>query len=475
MPRDYLKEAEDRAREKLVGANATPEEIKEKVAPVKLVADVHVKVAFLYGKHRYKVLYGGRGGGKSYAIADALLRMGAAEPLRILCAREVMKSLKQSVHQLLADRIVALGLESRYRVMETEIRGVNGTLFLYTGLSDHTVTSIKSFEDIDICWVEEAQATSDFSWRILRPTIRKAGSEIWVSFNPDFETDAVWKIFMVNRPAGTVAVELNYYDNPYLTAELEAERQDCLKSEPQEYDNIWLGKCRSSVAGAIYASEVNEMISGRRFLPLPYDPRLPVHTIWDLGWNDKMAVIMAQKPHPSALNVINYLEVHHKTYADVVGLMKDTGYRVWGTDWLPHDAVNSHPTSGSNAFKTLRSLGRRRVRTMDKTGPEERIRAARLMFPRLWMDNSVQTIGHEEYLGAGRLMECLRRYRRHIPKSADLGGEEATPLHDVYSHGADAFGAMGEIVNQIRNENEGHQGPAIPAYHNPDPGMGMLG
>ena len=141
------------------------------------------KLEFLFHPKRNKVAYGGRGGAKSWGFARALLIMAAQRPLRILCTREVQKSIKDSVHKLLSDQIEALGLGAVYQVLATEIRGINGSEFLFSGLADQTVESIKSFEGVDIVWLEEARAVTRRSLRILIPTIRKDGSEIWFSFN----------------------------------------------------------------------------------------------------------------------------------------------------------------------------------------------------------------------------------------------------------------------------------------------------
>ena len=143
------------------------------------------KLEPLYQPRRYKVMHGGRGGGESHGVAQVLLDIGARTPLRILCAREIQKSMRDSVHRLLKDYIIKLGLESFYEVLDNEIRGLNGSLFLFSGLQSHTVDSIKSFEGVDIVWVEEAHGVSKKSWDVLTPTIRKAGSEIWLTLNPD--------------------------------------------------------------------------------------------------------------------------------------------------------------------------------------------------------------------------------------------------------------------------------------------------
>ena len=154
------------------------------------------KLRFLFQPARYKVVRGGRGSGKSWGFARSLLIQGSARTLRVLCTREVQKSIQQSVHQLLKDQIEALGLSAFYEVLATEIRGKNGTQFFFSGLSDQTAESLKSFEGVDVCWCEEAQAISKRSWDILIPTIRKDGSEIWVSFNPQLESDETYRRFV---------------------------------------------------------------------------------------------------------------------------------------------------------------------------------------------------------------------------------------------------------------------------------------
>jgi len=171
---------------------------------IALAVSIPEPMGALYEPRRYKIMYGGRGGGKSHTVAQALLDMGARKPLRILCAREIQKSMRDSVHRLLKDYIVKLGLESFYEVLDTEIRGRNGTLILFTGLQSHTVDSIKSFEGVDLVWIEEAHAISKKSLDTLIPTIRKEGSEIWMTLNPDMDTDEKikWRSTLVSVKPG---------------------------------------------------------------------------------------------------------------------------------------------------------------------------------------------------------------------------------------------------------------------------------
>ena len=270
------------------------------------------------------------------------------------------------------------------------------------------------------------------------------------------ESDDTWQRFIVNPPPGSVVMKMNYTDNPWSSDVSKAQRAHMKKTAPQDFDNIWEGKCRTVIAGAIYAREITDMVEEGRIRPIPYDPKLPVHAIWDLGWNDAMSIIMVQKPHPSAINIINYLEDSGRRYDEYIAELEKLRYR-WGFDWMPHDATHHHPTSGTNAKKTLEGLNRK-VRVIPKTNPEARIRAGRLMFPSCYIDNTTRKVS-TGYLGAMRVVDCLKRYKRNIPTTT---GEPAEPAHDQYSHCADAFGGLAEIVAQIRSEFETPP-PLLPA------------
>jgi len=201
-------------------------------------------LAGLFEPHRYKIMYGGRGGGKSYAVASRLDGLGVERPLRVLCAREYQVSIKDSVHRLLADRIEALGLSQFYTVTQTSIVGTNGTEFIFKGLH-HNAQEIKSMEGVDICWVEEASSVSAESWDVLIPTIRKQGSEIWLTFNPLSPDDATWQRFVKNPPPGAWVQKVLYSDNPWFPEVLEEERKHLQEIDPELYQHIWLGEPRT--------------------------------------------------------------------------------------------------------------------------------------------------------------------------------------------------------------------------------------
>lgn len=201
---------------------------------------------------RFKVMHGGRGGGKSHTVAQVLLAMGLQRDLRILCVREVQKSLKESSMQVLKDYINRLGLSPYYEVLQTEIRSkINGTTFGFSGLKDHTADSIKSWEGADIVWVEEAHSVTAHSWTILIPTIRKPGSEIWATFNPDQTDDYVYDRFVAHTDPDAWVCEVNWRDNPWFPDELDKERLKLKALNDDLYQHVWEGKCRS-VAGLLF-------------------------------------------------------------------------------------------------------------------------------------------------------------------------------------------------------------------------------
>ena len=386
---------------------------------------------------RTRVLYGGRGSGKSWAAARALLIKAANKPLRVLCAREVQRTIADSVHRLLCDQIEALDLGAFYTITDSEIRGKNGSLFIFAGLRHQDIAKVKSLEGVDLCWVEEGQVVTEKSWGVLIPTIRKEGSEIWVTFNPELDSDPTYVMYVANTPHDAVVRKVNFNDNPYFPEVLEKERLALLARDPEAYRNVWEGECRSSVEGAIYAKEIAAMYEEGRVGTVPYDPVLPVHTVWDLGWNDAMSVILVQRG-VADIRVIGYIEDSHRTLADYVSQLNAMRY-VWGNDWIPHDGRARDFKSGKSTEELLTGLGRS-PRVVENLGVEQGISAARMIFPRTYVDR-----------GCERLLHCLKRYRRSINQTTN---EPGPPLHDGHSHAADAFRYMAVAVDQMHNATQ---------------------
>lgn len=257
------------------------------------VVQVEFPVEFqgLFAPKRYKVRYGGRGGVKSWSFARALVLLAQDRKLRILCARELQSSIKDSVHHLLVDQIDLLGLQPWFEVTERSIRNLlTGSEFIFKGLH-HNINEIKSTEAIDICWVEEAQMVSKESWELLIPTVARAngpfgqGPEIWVSFNPGEEKDDTWQRFVVNTPPDCDILKINFDSNPWLPEQMEKERRYMLQIDPEAYRHIWLGFPRQIGSSVIFKGRYTV-----HNFDTPKDPIPTFHHGLDFGFaNDPMA------------------------------------------------------------------------------------------------------------------------------------------------------------------------------------------
>ena len=386
-------------------------------------AEFPEKLRFLFDAARYKILYGGRGGAKSWGVARALLIQAAATPLRILCAREFQNSINESVHHLLQSQIAAIGLESFYEVQNNIILGRNGSEFLFAGLRNN-VTKIKSFEAIDRAWVEEAQMVSKSSWDTLIPTIRKDGSEIWVTYNPELETDETHQRFVINPPAGAVTVKINWNDNPWFPQTLLREKDDLKARDPDAYQNIWEGHCRVTLDGAVYARELRQAQEEGRIRSVPYDAAKPVHTFFDLGWADNTSIWFAQTVG-GELRLIDYYSNNQMPIQHYITVLQDKGY-LYGADWLPHDARAKTLATGRSVEEIMLAAGRK-VRIVPNLSISDGINAARTIFNRCYFDEAKCAEG----------LQSLRHYRFDVdPGTNQLSGR---PLHDHHSHAADAF------------------------------------
>lgn len=400
-------------------------------SPVK--AEFPEKLAFLFEPHPYKVLYGGRDGVKSWSAARALLILGAQKPLRILCARETMDSIRESVHQLLTDQISLLGLDDFYKPLQSEIRGVNGTEFVFAGLRKQTVSSLKSYEAIDICWVEEASVVSRRSLTILLPTIRKPGSEIWFTLNPDLETDAVYQDFIVNPPKGAVVCKTSFRDNNWLSPESREKIETLKERDPDTYHHVYEGGTRSTVEGAIYKAELQKAEKDGRIRAVPHDPMRPVDTFWDLGYADRVAIWAAQRT-PFEIRILRYFEGDHQAIDYYLREVQTWGY-VLGTCFLPWDGGAKSLGTGKSIEEIMRGKGFT-TRVNRQLSKADGINAVRTIFPQLYFDANLCADG----------LQYLRRYQWG-PTTA-LGVARREPLHDDASHAADALRTLGVGIKE---------------------------
>jgi phage terminase large subunit len=416
------------------------------------------KLSFLFEHHPYKTLYGGRDGVKSWSIAQALLLLGTGtipgwdKPLRILCGRETMDSIRESVHQLLSDQIGRLGLDDFYQVLQSEIRGPasHPTEIMFAGLRKQSVSSLKSYESIDIFWGEEASTVTRRSLTILLPTIRKTGSEIWWSLNPDLETDAVYQDFIVDPPPGAKKCQTSYKDNRWLSPESKQKIDTLRERDPDTFHHVYEGATRSTVEGAIYKAEIQAAELAGRIREVPYDPMMPVDTFWDLGFADRVSIWAAQRT-PFEIRVLRYFEGDHQAIDYYLREMQTWGY-VFGTCFLPWDGGTRSLGTGKSIEELMRLKGFA-VRVNRQLSVADGINATRTLFPQLYFDAKMCADG----------LQYLRRYQWG-PTTA-LGVPRSTPLHDDASHPADA---LRTLAVGIKEPARPYTPPETETYHGSD-------
>ncbi len=203
---------------------------------------------------RYKGAHGGRGSGKSHFFAEMLVEEHIRNPgMRSVCVREVQKSLRLSVKTLVEDKIRGMGLQNAFNLGKEEIGCPGGGLISFQGMQNHTSDSIKSLEGFRLAWVEEAQSLSQRSLDLLRPTLRSAGSELWLSWNPSLATDPVNALLRGSElPPDAAVIEVNYTDNPWFPEELRKEMEFDRKRDPDKYAHIWLGQYQKNSSTRVF-------------------------------------------------------------------------------------------------------------------------------------------------------------------------------------------------------------------------------
>jgi phage terminase large subunit len=389
---------------------------------VEVNADFPAAFQILFEPRRYKILYGGRGGGRSWACARALLLKGIQSPIRVLCARELQNSISDSVHRLLSDQISGLGLDQYYEVQNARILGQNGTQFSFEGIKNN-VTKIKSYEGIDYCWVEEAHKVSRNSWSILIPTVRKEGSEIWMTFNPELETDYTYNRFVKEADASQMLViKTTWRDNPFFPQVLMQEMETEKQRDYDSYLNIWEGFCRQVLEGAVYAKELRKAQEEDRITKVPWVREAPVDVFFDLGRADATAVWFAQR----IAMQYRIIDFYSATGEDIIHYIKWLQNReyIYGTVWLPHDAYAKQLGTQRSIYELIKHHGFK-CQKVPKLSLVDGINAARLIFPNCWFDEDKCEEG----------IQALRHYRYRVIDN-QYSNE---PLHDWASDAADAF------------------------------------
>lgn len=236
---------------------------------------------------RFRVLYGGRGSSKSWTIARQLLIRGMQRRHFILCAREIQLSIRDSSKRVIESQIEALGLEAEFKITDSYIEHCpTGTTFVFWGLSD-SAEKLRSAEGITLAWIEEAQTVSQASLDALFPTVRAAGSEIWISFNPQLETDPVYKMFIANAPPPkSIVCKVNYSENPWFPEALRDQMEWDRETDPDKFRHVWEGFPVVHSAAQVFAGKW-------KIQPCPEpSPETPLYYGADFGFANDPTVFL---------------------------------------------------------------------------------------------------------------------------------------------------------------------------------------
>ncbi len=384
---------------------------------------------------RYKGAWGGRGSGKSHFFAEKLIDDSLYERgMLSVCIREVQKTLKDSSKRLIENKLQALklGEADGFKVFKEQIQTPGDGCIIFQGMQDHTAESIKSLEGFKRAWCEEAQTISANSLMLLRPTIRAPGSELWFSWNARRKTDPVDVMLRgAERPTGAVVVQANWRDNPWFTDELEQERLDCMRIEPDQYPHIWEGEYLTVAAGAYFAKPLALARSEGRISKVSADPLMTIRAVWDIGGTgakaDATSIWICQYIGRE-IRFLDYYEAVGQPLATHVGWLRDNGYGK-ALCILPHDGAQHDKIADATYEGALRAAGFD-VKVVPNQGAGAamaRVETARRLFPSMWFDEAKCTGG----------LEAIGWYheKRDADRNIGLG-----PEHDWSSHGADAFG-----------------------------------
>lgn len=406
----------------------------------------------MFEPHRYRIYYGGRGGGKSENICRALLVIGSQKKARILCCREIQGSIQDSVHKLLSDIISSSPqLSDFYEVQKAAIIGKNGTEFLFKGLR-HNIAEIKSMAGIDYCFVEEAEKVSDQSWEVLIPTIRKEGSSITIAFNPKNLTDPTYQRFVVNATGDMHVVKVSYFDNPFFPKVLEKERLRLKEQDIDAYNHIWLGEPDLRRNGAVYAKQILAARDDGRITNVPYDPGAQVFTAWDLGFGDATSIWWLQFVGRE-LRWLEYYENCGEQLDHYVSLVKSKPYN-YSMHYLPHDGGHGN-IRGESVSVQLNQMGLSNVVLDREQDINPGIELTRQTFAFSVFDQNKCKDG----------IKALEAYSYKWNDERMVFSKN--PLHDWSSNGSDAARYACRAANMLKGGLAKKQDPYSNFYQDP--------
>lgn len=404
-----------------------------------LRVEVPRKLKPLLAPRRYKGAYGGRGGAKSHFFAEQIIVQCLIKPTRVVCIREVQNSIKDSVRQLLIDKIEKLGLLQTFDVLESEIRGPGGSQIVFKGMQSYNAANIKSLEGYDIAWVEEAQTLSQHSLDLLRPTLRKNGSELWFSWNPRFKTDPVDQFFRKNPPDDAVSVLINWRDNPWFPDVLRKEMEHDFQTDPDKAEHIWNGAYGFG-QGAILARWVAIAERNGRITDVKADPDgAPIMVSSDIGFRDTAGWWFWQ-PQLGGYKVLKYIGESGFDADDWIPQLQKEIEAIGaplGRIWLPHDArAKTFQSKHTTVDKFLTAFGAGKVAVVPQTKKLDQISAARTVINKCEFDRDACEEG----------LDGLRAWEYEYNEETGVFSRE--PVHNWASHPSDAF-AYGCQVMQL--------------------------
>jgi phage terminase large subunit len=399
------------------------------------------------GEADYRGAYGGRGSGKTRSFAKmtavrAAMFAEQGEQGVIVCGRAYQTSLKESS---LSEVKMAIQeepwLAERFDIGENYIRTHDRNVWYDFVGTNVKPKSIKSKSRILLFWGDEAEDIIEPAWQAIINTVREEKSEIWLTWNPEKRKSATDLRFRINPPDRAKIIELNWRDNPRFPENLNRKRLDDLKNRPDEYAHIWDGAYRTAVHGAVYAREIAALYERVGVLHVPYERSKPVHTAWDLGWGDHMAIILFQQVGYE-YRILKYIEDRHRTVDSFAEELKKLPY-VYGIHYGPHDGENHNIISGTSWKGTMEALFPScEVKIVPATDENTQHTAVRNVFPKAVFDDR----------GTSVLIERLSSYRYGLHED---GSTTRIPVHDAASHGAKAFACMAMGYDQ------GHDRPKI--------------
>jgi len=394
---------------------------------------------------RYKGAYGGRGGAKSHFFSEEIILRCYERRTRVACIREVQKSIKDSVKQLLSDKINRFGLQGFFEVLETEIRGKNGSLIIFVGMQSYNAQNIKSLEGYDIAWVEEAQTLSQYSLDLLRPTLRARGSELWFSWNPRFKTDPVDQFFRRNPPSNAISVLVNWKDNPWFgETELHADMLADYANDPEKAEHIWGGGYGVS-QGAILARWINKARREKRVgLDAEFDPTgAPIEISSDLGFRDTATWWFWQRKL-TGFTVFRCIGGSGYDAEDWIDKLKDEmgtlgiPPKMLSKVWLPHDArAKTFQSKHSSVEVFVKAFGADHVGVVAQSKKEAQVNAARTIIDRCEIN--------EEACQEG--LDGLEAWQFEFNEETQVFSRE--PLHDWASHWGDGFAYGCQVMQEL--------------------------